>query len=110
MIVCPSNTSNGVKTKGKFVRRFLRNRRLRTSHHNAIPLTRNKGNQRSNLGGFTRFLLIVAFAKVFFEPDVEADKEVTATHFVDLEFGGPGATIALSNWNHGPGITAHDCF
>ena len=54
--------------------------------------------------------MIVAFAKVFFEPDVEADEEVTATHFVDLEFGGAGATIAPSNWNHGPGITAYDCF
>src|SRR6476646_5400646 len=69
-----------------------------------------QGNQRSNLGGLTRFLLIVAFAKVFFEPDVEANEEVTATHFVDLEFGGAGATIAPSNWNHSPGIAAHDCF
>ena len=58
---------------------------------------RRHRNQRSNLGGVTRFLLVVAAAKVFFEPDVQADKKVTATHFLDFEFGGAGATIAPSN-------------
>ena len=53
---------------------------------------------------------VIAAAKVFFEPDVKADEKVAAAHFLDFELGCAGAAIAPGDWNHSPGITAHNCF
>jgi hypothetical protein len=32
--------------------------------------------------------------EVFFEPDIEADEDVAAAHFLDFELGGAGAAVA----------------
>ena len=55
-------------------------------------------------------LPIIAPAKIFLEPDVKADEEISAAHFFDLQFRGPMPAVAPGNRNHRPGITAHDSF
>jgi hypothetical protein len=42
------------------------------------------------VGGFP----VVPAGEVFFEPDIDADEEVAAAHFLDFEFGGAGAAVA----------------
>lgn len=37
---------------------------------------------------------IISSGKIFFQPDVKANKEIPAAHFLDLELGDAGATIA----------------
>jgi len=51
---------------------------------------------------------IVAPREIFFEPDVEADEEVAAAHFFDLEFGDPVAAVAPGDRDGGEAVSAHD--
>ena len=58
------------------------------------------------MGGFP----IIAAGEVFFEPDIEADEEVAAAHFLDFEFGGAGAAVAPSDGDGGETEAADDGF
>ena len=53
---------------------------------------------------------VVAPREIFFEPDVEADEEVAAAHFFDLELGGPVAAVAPGDRDDGKTVSAHDGF
>ena len=39
-------------------------------------------------------LFIIPSGKILFHPNIEADEEVAAAHFLDLEFGAAGAAVA----------------
>ena len=52
--------------------------------------------------------VVVAAAEVFFQPDVEADEQVAAAHFLDLELGLARAAVAPGDGHDGPGVPAHD--
>ena len=65
---------------------------------------------RTCIGRIPQISLIVATTKIFFEPDVEADEKITATHFLDFKFGGAGPAITPGNRDNRPGVTAYDCF
>jgi hypothetical protein len=54
--------------------------------------------------------LVVSPGKIFFQPDVKADKKIPATHFLDLELGDAGATIAPSDRHGSETETADDSF
>src|SRR5271166_6922962 len=54
-------------------------------------------------------LRVVAAAEEFLEPDVQADKQVTASHFLNLKFRLSGSAIAPCDGNCGPGVSANDC-
>ena len=43
--------------------------------------------------------MIVPAAEIFFQPEVENDKEVAASHFPDLQFRDSVAAIAPSDGN-----------
>ena len=43
--------------------------------------------------------MIVPAAEIFFQPEVENDKEVAAAHFPDLQFRDSVATIPPGNGN-----------
>src|SRR3954468_13286197 len=47
-------------------------------------------------------LAVIAAAEIFLEPDVEADKEITAAHFLDFQLGLAGAAIAPGDGDHRP--------
>ena len=53
-------------------------------------------------------LFEVSAAEVFFQPDVAADEEVAAAHFLDLQLGDAGAAIAPGDRHDRPGVAAHD--
>ena len=48
--------------------------------------------------------------EVFFEPNIQADKEVAAAHFLDLELCGAGAAVAPGDWDCGEAESADDSF
>ena len=52
--------------------------------------------------------LIIAAAEIFFQPDIEADKKIPASHFLDFELGYAGAAIAPSDGHRCPRKSAHD--
>lgn len=54
--------------------------------------------------------LIISPGKILFQPDVKADKEIPATHFLDFELGHAGATIALGDRDGSKTETADDSF
>ena len=54
--------------------------------------------------------MIVPAAEIFFQPEVENDKEVAAAHFPDLQFRDSVATIPPSNGDNRKGVTANDSF
>ena len=54
--------------------------------------------------------MIVPAAEIFFQPEVENDKEVAAAHFPDLQFRDSVATIPPSNGDDRKGVTANDSF
>ena len=51
--------------------------------------------------------LVVAFAEIFFQPDVKTDEQVPAPHLFDLKFGDAGPAVSPADGDHGPGITAN---
>jgi hypothetical protein len=53
---------------------------------------------------------IVSPGEVFLEPDVEADEEVAAAHFLDFELGDSVAAVAPGDGDGGVGVAAHDGF
>ena len=55
-----------------------------------------------------RRAFVISLAEVLFQPDVEADKEVAAAHFLDFQFRRAGAPVAPGNGERGPTKTADD--
>ena len=53
---------------------------------------------------------VVAAAEVFFQPDIGADKKVTAAHFFDLQFRDAEFSIVPGDWSDFPTIIANDRF
>src|ERR1700736_2122556 len=53
-------------------------------------------------------LCIVAAAEKFFQPYVQTNEQVAASHFLDFEFGFSCFPVAPGNWNDCPGVTAND--
>src|SRR6516162_7993663 len=53
-------------------------------------------------------LYVVAPAEKLFQPDVQANKQIAAPHFLDFEFGLAGSSVAPGNWYGCPGVTAND--
>ena len=63
------------------------------------------GNQKKALK-----LIIVPAAEIFFQPEVENNKEVAASHLPYLQFCDSVATIAPSDGNDRKGVAANDSF
>lgn len=55
-------------------------------------------------------LPIVPPAEVFFEPDVQTDEQITATHFFDFELRGAGSAIAPGYGDNFPAVSPDDGF
>ena len=53
-------------------------------------------------------LSVIPPGEVFFEPDIEADEDVAAAHFLDFELGGAGAAVAPGDGNRGVAEAARD--
>jgi len=53
-------------------------------------------------------LLVISLAEIFFQPQIEADEQVTAAHFLDFELGHASAAVTPGNRHHRPGISAND--
>jgi hypothetical protein len=51
---------------------------------------------------------VITSAKILFQPNVEADKQVTAAHFFDFKLRFSTPAIAPGNWNNGPAVPADD--
>src|SRR5205085_7783768 len=49
-------------------------------------------------------------AEIFFQPNVKADKQIAASHFLDLQFGDAAATISPGDRDGRPGEAANDRF
>jgi hypothetical protein len=56
------------------------------------------------VGGFP----VVPAGEVFFAPNIGADEEVAAAHFLDFEFGGAGAAVAPDDGDGGETEAARD--
>ena len=54
--------------------------------------------------------MIVTSAEVFFEPKVENDKEVAASHLPNLQFGDTVAAIPPGDGDNRKGVAANDSF
>ena len=54
--------------------------------------------------------MIVTSAKIFFQPEVENDKEIATSHFSNLQFRDSVATITPSDGNDGKGVAANNSF
>ena len=46
--------------------------------------------------------MIISPTEIFFQPNIQADKEVAASHFLDFQFGGSGSTVAPGDGHGGP--------
>jgi len=55
-------------------------------------------------------LCVVASAEELFQPDVQANKQIAAPHFLYFEFGFACSSVAPGNRNDRPGVTANDRF
>src|ERR1022692_3441914 len=53
---------------------------------------------------------VITAAEIFLQPDIKADEDIPAAHFLDPKFCDTMPAIAPGDWDHGPGIAAHDCF
>ena len=54
--------------------------------------------------------MIVPAAEIFFQPEVEDDKEVATSHFSNLQFRDSVAAITPSNGDNRKGVAANDSF
>ena len=54
--------------------------------------------------------MIVPAAEIFFQPEVEDDKEVATSHFSNLQFRDSVAAITPSNGDNRKGVAANDGF
>ena len=71
----------------------------------------SRGKAGSALGGVAPLSIlpvVVTAAQVFFEPKIEANEKVAASHFLNLQFGDAGSAVAPCNRDRGPGIAAND--
>src|SRR5262249_2732938 len=50
----------------------------------------------------------VSATEKFLQPDVKADKKVTAAHLLNSEFGFAGSPVAPGDRNYCPRVSAHD--
>src|ERR1043166_8958329 len=55
-------------------------------------------------------LPVIASAEIFFQPDVEADEQITAAHFLDLQFCLACASVLPSDGHRSPSEAAHNRF
>src|SRR6266567_8968894 len=53
-------------------------------------------------------LPVVPTTEIFLQPQVEADEQVAAAHFLDFQFGYASSAVAPGNRHDGPGIAAND--
>ncbi len=53
---------------------------------------------------------IIPTREIFFQPNIEADEEVAAAHFLDFELGGAGAAVPPSDGNGGETEATDDGF
>lgn len=53
---------------------------------------------------------VIAARKIFFQPDIKADEQIAAAHFLDLEFRLASAAVAPSDGDHGEGKSSDDGF
>ena len=53
---------------------------------------------------------IIPAREIFLQPDIEADEQIAAAHFLDLEFRLAGAAVAPSDGDHGEGKSSDDGF
>ena len=53
---------------------------------------------------------IIPAREIFFQPDIEADEQIAAAHFFDLEFRLTGAAVAPGDGDDGEGKTSHNGF
>jgi hypothetical protein len=67
------------------------------------------GRQREKVVSCFCFL-VVSVAEVLFQPQIEADEQVAATHFLNLELGDAGSSITPGNRYRRPGVPANDGF
>jgi len=51
-------------------------------------------------------LFVVAAAEILFQPDIQADEEVTAAHLLDEELRRPRAAVSPGNRHNRPAISA----
>src|SRR5215813_8617947 len=54
------------------------------------------------------WLHVVSATEKFLQPDVKADKKVTAAHLLNSEFGFAGSPVAPGDRNYCPRVSAHD--
>ena len=53
---------------------------------------------------------IIAARKIFFQPDIKADEQIAAAHFLDLEFRLTGAAVAPGDGDDGEGKSSDNGF
>ena len=51
---------------------------------------------------------VIAAAEIFLQPDVEADKEIAAAHFFDLQLWNAASPVPPGDRNAFPGKSAHN--
>src|SRR6267143_719184 len=55
-----------------------------------------------------RNAFVISLAKVFLQPDVEADEKIAAAHLFDFQLCGASAPVAPGYGQRSPAKTAHD--
>jgi len=56
------------------------------------------------------FFKVIPTREIFFQPHIEADEEIAAAHFLDLELGGAGAAVAPGDGDGGETEPTDDGF
>ena len=64
---------------------------------------RSRGEGRLNV-----LTAIIAAAEILLQPDVQADEQIPAAHFLDLQLRDAGPAVAPGDRHHRPGVAAHD--
>ena len=72
---------------GRFVREIWKNRKAVSILHTIIPAR-----------------------EILLQPDIEADEQIAAAHFLDLEFRLASAAVAPGDGDHGEGKSSDDGF
>src|SRR5262249_28292833 len=60
------------------------------------------------IGWFSLFRSVVALAEILLQPTVQCDEQITASHFLNAQFGFAGAAVTPRDRYDGPGKAAHD--
>src|SRR4051812_19182179 len=58
--------------------------------------------------GRGRGALVISTAEILLQPNVKADKQIAAAHFLDLQFRSAAAPVPPGNRNRRPTVAAHN--